>query len=159
MALDAASVAGAQTHDVTAQGLVLEPYVARSTTRSESAERFVSVFGSGRLSVNGTEHHGAIVWLLRNVLSYVEEMARDEPVRLSEMQVGGITSAHGNYAADGGVGSLGDIVDSLRAIATPYGAAIVSDSRDWLTDQVAESLMLGEQRPRFASSTRSAWRG
>jgi FMN reductase len=160
IALGAAAAAGAQTHRITAQDLAFEHY-SPGIELSDAAQRLVSLLrGCDGLILSTPGYHGGVSGLLKNALDYVEELAGDDPAYLSDLPVGCITIARGNQAAVAALGNLRDIVHALRAFPTPYGAAIVSDSPDWLTAKVNDSLLLvGEQVARFGALIRSARHG
>jgi len=153
IALDAAAGLGAETYCMTAQELALEHYAPGGAVSSVAARRLVELLRRGDGVVISTPgYHGGISGLLKNALDYTEEMAGDARAYLSDMPVGCIATARGNQAAVTALGNLRDVVHALRAFPTPYGAAVISDGSDWLTDDVRRSLVLvGEQVARLAA--------
>lgn len=127
ISLRAAASAGAQTVALSGRALDFPFYDPAITERSEQAATFLAAIRrADGVIISSPGYHGSMSGLIKNALDYLEDLAGDSRIYLSDMPVGCIGVAYGNQAAVAAVHSLRSTVHALRGFPTPYGAAVVA---------------------------------
>jgi len=127
ISLRAAADSGAQTAVLSGRALDFPFYDPGVTERSEKAAAFLAALRKADgVIISSPGYHGAMSGLIKNALDYIEDLAGDPRVYLSDVPVGCIGVAYGNQAAVAALSSLRSTVHALRGFPTPYGAAVVA---------------------------------
>lgn len=163
IALSGAEEAGARTHAITGDDLVLPFFDAGIPERTPAAERLVeAVRGADGLIIVSPGYHGALSGLIKNALDYLEDLRPDERPYLHGRGVGLVAVAFGWQAAVTTLDQLRTITHALRGWPTPLGGAINSaevkfDEAGGASDDrtVATLRLIGQHVTEFARNHRT----
>jgi len=165
-ALAKAERLGAETVQLTGPDLVLPLYAPEESWRDPNAVRLIDLLRRcDGVIVASPGYHGSVSGLLKNVLDYTEDMARDASPYLDGKPFGAIACAYGWQATGSTLAALRSVAHALRAWPTPLGVAINSSLKIFdedgqcMDDGVMSNLsvmvdqMLGFIRARDAART------
>jgi FMN reductase len=117
--------AGARTLLFAGPDLELPHYDPTKPDRTELARRFIqAVREADGLILASPGYHGGVSGLVKNVLDYLEDTARDERPYLTARAVGCIAAAAGWQAGGPVLAALRAVVHALRGWPTPLGVQL-----------------------------------
>jgi FMN reductase len=127
LAMDEVRASGGSTEIFAGPDLAYPFYDPKVSSRTDKAENLISSLRrADALVIASPGYHGAISGMIKNALDYMEDLATDERVYLTDLPVGCITVAQGNQAAVAVLAELRTITHSLRGFPTPYGVTITN---------------------------------
>ena len=140
--LQATEKAGAETELLDLRELNLPMYTPgkKLAEYGENVERFLESIREADAVVIGTAaYHGTLAGVTKNVLDFVQFLARNEKPYLDGKVVGLVSTAGGDQAATNAAGALVQVVHALRGIVAPLMVPIpkawqLSDDEGNITD-------------------------
>lgn len=130
IALEHLARRGCRTHLIGHAEIPLELFDPAEPDRSERAASLVARIREADGLIIGTpSYHCGVSGIVKNAIDFIEDLRTDERPYLDGRAVGIIVCADGMQAIGPTIGSLRDIVHSLRGWPTPYAGAILNNGR------------------------------
>lgn len=155
--LSAVADRGAAVQVFSGMDLDLPPYHSGAVLPDPARDYIEAVRRADALVISSPGYHGTVSGLVKNALDYLEELRGDQRPYLDGRAVGLLAVARGWQAAVGTLGTLRQVVHSLRGWPTPLGLAINSSATHFdengktADDSVASSIaVLAGQLTDFA---------
>lgn len=126
--LGAARERGADVRVFSGHDLGLPPYHSGAALPAGAHDYVAAVRRADALVISSPGYHGTVSGLVKNALDYLEELRGDERPYLDGRAVALVAVARGWQASVGTLGTLRQVVHSLRGWPTPLGLAINSSS-------------------------------
>jgi len=125
-ALSAVARLGAEVEVFSGLDLDLPPYHSRAVLPDATRDYVDAVRRADAVVVSSPGYHGTVSGLVKNALDYLEELRGDHRPYLDGRPVALIAVARGWQASVATLGTLRQVVHSLRGWPTPLGLAINS---------------------------------
>lgn len=125
--LSAVQGLGAEISVFSGLDLDLPPYHSGAVLPDMALDYVEAVRAADALVISSPGYHGTVSGLVKNALDYLEELRGDRRPYLDGRAVGLVSVAGGWQAAVGTLGTLRQIVHSLRGWPTPIGLSVNSN--------------------------------
>ncbi len=125
--LSAVQGLGAEVSVFSGLDLDLPPYHSGAVLPDMALDYVEAVRAADALVISSPGYHGTVSGLVKNALDYLEELRGDRRPYLDGRAVGLVSVAGGWQAAVGTLGTLRQIVHSLRGWPTPIGLSVNSN--------------------------------